>query len=188
MRKHTNIHKHIFPPLSPLPHHVPIHFLMFSIGLPRHGAVIRPPAVQIPTKRVNSALLVICLIIAHVMPRSYSLRRIARPPGTSGREEPVVRNVANPPFLSYGLAHGDFFAHGHDVNFPGSAACAEIARPKGMFRIYHRSAQDAKTFTSEIRTHLTSINLVLGPYFSYRPVIVHRSPMTTSLYMRIEDV
>jgi hypothetical protein len=78
-----------------------------------------------------------------------------------------VRNVADPGFLSYGLAHGDFFGHGHDVNLPGSATCAEIARPKGMFRIYHRSA-----------------DLI----FSYRPVI-HRSLMTTSLFMRnTEDV
>lgn len=75
----------------------------------------------------------------------------------------MVRNVANPGFLSYGLAHGDFFGHGHDVNLPGSAACAEIATPKGMFRIYHRSAQDAKAFASEIRTHLTSINLFSCP-------------------------
>lgn len=38
-----------------------------------------------------------------------------RPPGTSGWEELVVCNVANPGFLSYGLAHGNFFGHDHDV-------------------------------------------------------------------------
>ena len=66
------------------------------------------------------------------MPWNNFLRRIARPPDTNGREELVVCNVANPGFLSYGLAHGDFFArifgHGQDVILPGSAACAEIAR------------------------------------------------------------
>jgi hypothetical protein len=77
MRKHTNIHKHLFPPLSPLP------------SLARY------------------------LSNRHVIPRSDSLRRIATPPGTNGREESVVRNVVNPGFLSYGLAHGDFLGHGH---------------------------------------------------------------------------
>jgi hypothetical protein len=63
----------------------------------------------------------------HVMPSSDSLRQIVRLPGANGREDPVVRNVADGlGFLSFGLAHGDFFGYDHDVNLPGSATCAEI--------------------------------------------------------------
>lgn len=93
-----------------------------------HHTFCPPLALHIPTKRVDSAL---CKYLAGYLSNhstcdawSDSLRRITRPP---------LIDEKSPASLSYSLAHGDFFGHGHDVNLPGSAPCAEIANQRGCF-------------------------------------------------------
>ena len=64
----------------------------------------------------------------HGTPWNDSLRRIARPPGTNGREELVVRNVANPISLSCSLAHGNFFGRDHDACHQPAPKLRDIKR------------------------------------------------------------